>query len=368
MNLRGQAQQSDEISANTGTGFWRTIHQYLVISRTLVALPNAVPFVIGGMLAGAHPTSVLLLVAWALVFYSYSCKVNDLADFKTDLLNTSGRPLSPLLRGGLSPIRVGYWAAIELLTLAFTLGLSPISASSKIAGLGLLVLTTYGNAFQKTSRRVPPLVMDYLFGIVMATPIPIVASGLGSPVSLVAWLLSASFIFQMVVLNSYSGNLKDLEHDYSVGARTTAIQLGARRIGPSQWSYPTRYRGFLLVAQLCSSGLLCTAIVVGHTESNVATAMGIAAAGCALAAISALRKRLSTDQSGQLRQEFRPDQSRELTKYMSRPPHLILNAVAFLLAAGYMLNAPLLPILSALSLAVPALALRAIRKLRRRAT
>lgn len=328
-----------------------------------MALPNAMPFVIGGMLAGASPVTLTLLAIWALAFYSYSCKVNDLADFKTDILNTTGRTKSPLLRGALSPLRVGYWAAIELLILAFTLGLSQFSAPSKVVGLGLLALTTYGNAFQKTSRRVSPLVMDYLFGVVMAGPILVVAWGLGASVPWTAWLLSASFMFQMVVLNSYSGNLKDLDHDYAVGARTTAIRLGARRIGPSLWSYPLSYRFFLLIAQLCSSALLCASIMI-DMEPTLLLVMGILAAGCAAAALFALRGRLSRDRSGHLRQEFSPAQSRELTQYMSRPPHLVLNALGFLLAAGYILQAPWLPIIATLSLAIPATVLKIIRRLR----
>lgn len=328
-----------------------------------MALPNAVPFVIGGMAAGASAVTVAMLTFWALAFYSYSCKVNDLADFKTDLLNTTGRTQSPLLRGTLTPLRVGYWASIELLILAFTLGLSQLSLLCKAVGLGLLALTTYGNAFQKTSKRIPPLVMDYLFGLVMAAPIVAVAYGLGASVSWALWLLSISFMFQMVVLNSYSGNLKDLEHDYAVGARTTAIRLGVRRIGPSQWLYPWKYRLFLLSAQITSSTLLCAALLM-NVQFSPTLAMGLLAAACALVTPFSLQGRLSRDRSGQIKEAFSAAQSKALTRYMSRPPHLMLNAAAFLLAAGCILQAPLLPLVTAASLGIPASALRMIRRIR----
>ncbi|MGW5188932.1 UbiA family prenyltransferase [Kribbella sp. NPDC004138] len=333
----------------------QTVHAYLVISRSIVALPNTIPFLLGALWAGADRQSVVASILWALLFYSYSCKVNDLADYRTDRLN-AGRTRSPMISGRVQPERVGFWASIELILLTATLTASPVTALAKIGLLGLLVLTTWGNAFQKTSRVVHPAVMDHLFGLTMAAPMLLVCVGFGGTLTAGFGLLAASFFFQMVVLNSYSGNLKDLEHDLQVGAQTVATRFGVRRVDKQEWSFPTRYRAFLLYAQVTSSLTLCWGLLASGVAWDL---MGTPSALVALTAPFALARRLGP--KGQVAGiALPPGQSDALTRFMSRPPHLLLNAAAFLLAAAAISGYWLLPIIVGVSLAIPKAVLRIV--------
>lgn len=339
-------------------GVWQTIHAYLVVSRTLAALPHAVPFLVGAVIAGLRPWWVAAAICWALLIYSYSCKVNDLADYRWDRFN-EGRTRSPILNGVVLPEQVGLWAAVELMILTASATAAPIDWVPKSALLGLIALTTYGNAFQKRSRLIHPIVMDHLFGVAMAAPI-VVCAGLGGPVDASVLLLSVSFLYQMVVLNSYSGNLKDLEHDLAVGAGTTAIRLGVRRVGTRTWSFPLAYRAFLGYAQALSTLALIACIAFAHA---LPTAWGILALLTSVAAAVALARRIKQDTTG-IPIDLPPGQSDRLGKYMSRPPHLVLNVAAFLFAAAQLTGLWALPAIVALSLAVPKATLVMVKRLK----
>jgi 4-hydroxybenzoate polyprenyltransferase len=337
-------------------GPFQTVHAYLVISRSIVALPNTVPFLLGALAAGVGWRYASASVVWALLFYSYSCKVNDLADYSTDRLNT-GRTRSPMISGLVSLERVAFWAAMELMLLTAVLVASPVTGIAKVCLLGLLVLTTWGNAFQKTSRVVHPAVMDHLFGLTMAAPMLIVCAGFGGSLTADFSLLAASFFFQMIVLNSYSGNLKDLDHDLAVGAQTVAIRFGVRRVHDQEWYFPTRYRAFLLYAQIASCAALCAGLMVSEDAWNL---VGVFAAFLAGAATIALAHRIGP-RGRVAKVELPAGQSDALTRFMSRPPHLLLNAVGFLLAAAAISRYWLLPIVVGVSLATPKAALRIVK-------
>ena len=353
---------ADAVAGVPGTGrapsgFWRTAHAYLVVSRTLVALPNTVPFVVGALLGGLDLRTTALFTGWALLFYSYSCKVNDLADYRWDRHN-AGRTRSPILKGTVLPEQVGLWAAFELIALTAAVAAAPLPLSSRTALLGLVVLTTYGNAFQKRSRVVSPLIMDHLFGLTMALPV-IICAALGSVVTTPAILLSTAFGYQMIVLNSYSGNMKDLEHDLEVGAATTAVRLGVRRIDTRTWRIPAAYRGFLLYAQVTSTIAVAACLAL---SSRPPTLLGALAVLSAVAALPALIHRLEAH-SAAVATPFTAGQSDALTRFVSRPPHLVLNAAAFLFAAAHLTGFWPLPLLVAVSLAAPKAVLLGARHL-----
>lgn len=335
----------------------QSVYGYLSVSRLVIAIPNTASVLIGVISAGARPYQGVLALSWTILYYAYSCKINDLADLKTDRLDPARK--GPLIDGRLSPERVSYWAITELIILCATAFLSPIAQISKLMIVGLLFLTTYGNAFQKRSRLLHPVVMDGLFGITMASPIIAAALAFGGNINPGLVYLSAAFGLQMVVLNVYSGNFKDLEHDRSVGSRTTSLALGVRRISTSTWEIPRKYKSFIYAIQLSSFGFI---ILTNLTCDNLAATL--IAVSCAGAATVALRERINKQTTGS--REFDPGSGPGLTRYVSTPPHLILNTIAFLVSAACSVEAWWIVIAIPFAAILPRVLLQQLRQLRGR--
>lgn len=335
--------------------WYRTLYNYLSVSRLLIAVPNTVSVLIGTIAARATVWEIAFAFVWSVLFYAYSCKVNDLADFRTDTLNSARR--GPLATHAISLDRVAFWAAVELTILLSSALLSPISTNSKYAIVFLVLLTTYGNAYQKRSRYVHPVVMDFLFGLTMGAPILVACSAFHGVVSIPLILLAAAFGFQMIVLNSYSGNFKDLEHDISVRARTTSISMGVLRLDSRRWRLPPQYCALLLSNQCISVVLLGACL---YTRVIAVEPIAVASLVLSVCGLVSLRQRLRKHVTG-IPIELPRGGSDALTHYVSRPPHLFFNAAAFLFAAALIVDYYWLPLIVAIASVLPKVILQLVR-------
>ncbi|MFF0234371.1 UbiA family prenyltransferase [Micromonospora sp. NPDC005254] len=218
-----------------------TVRHYLRLSRAGLAPFTALPWVVGARGAAEFA----LLAAGGLLLHAYACKVNDLADLEADR-SAPARQTSPLVTGAVTPIRMTWWVLIELLVLAAGCAALPREPWTAAGLLAVLALTTWGNFFQKTSRQVPPLIVDHLFGIAVAAPLVLT----GGPV----WLALALWL-HMVVVNVTVGGIKDLEGDIRAQARTSVRALGVRRMD-GRLVLPLRYRAYVILVQTASAAAL----------------------------------------------------------------------------------------------------------------
>jgi 4-hydroxybenzoate polyprenyltransferase len=198
------------------------------LGRLHIASVGAFPYLIGYTMHGYRPgAQVALFWCCGLTMHALGCSVNDIADHRTDAIDPS-RQATPLVSGSTSVRQaVAFSVLMALLAVAtayLALGLS--------LGLGvmfiLLIVNVYGNAMQKRFRGIHVYLMDWLFGVLMATPFLLASALAGASLTPGPVLVAASFACFSSMVNVIGGNLKDLEHDYRNHIPTAATQFGVR--------------------------------------------------------------------------------------------------------------------------------------------
>lgn len=262
-----------------------SMRSYLRIGRSGIAWAHAIPCVLW-----IDPASPVLAVCaasgWVTLFYLMSCKVNDLADIASDSANPQ-RSLSPLVSGAVSPLQATYWVLADLIILVVALFIAPITLQSQILALAALVLTIYGNTFQKTSLRVHPLAMDLTYGLTMALLLAAASGLFGSHMSPERIAAIAGFGFVVSLLNLVAGNFKDFHADRNAGSRTTAHALGCTVDDHGRIMLTRKFLFVAATLQVASTAGIATSVMDPATRTGwpmiVSVCTGIAcAAGCCL--------------------------------------------------------------------------------------
>ncbi|WP_433722486.1 UbiA family prenyltransferase [Nocardia sp. CA-129566] len=246
----------------------------------------AIPFLLGVL---AVPSADLViagrLVLYGVVLHLFACHVNDFADLEYDRANPVRRE-SPLVTGTVAPSRVLLWILTEAIVLSATIWTSPIPLWVRVGLFSMLFVAGYGNIFQKRSSWISPLVMDYIFGFGSAVHLMFTAGALGAVIRPVLVVVVVINGFVLVMVNSYGGNLKDLEHDRGAGLRTTAIVSGVVTCG-GRLVFTATYVAFLTVAQ---AGVVTGALIVTILRPGVFTcAASILALGSTAGLVRQLR-------------------------------------------------------------------------------
>ncbi|MER6262881.1 UbiA family prenyltransferase [Streptomyces sp900105245] len=262
------------------------VSHYLALSRLPVAVFTWIPYVVGGLLVpGLGVGGWLVLIGAGTLLQAFACHVNDLTDLASDRLNPA-RLRSPLVRGAVAPATVAGWAVTEAAVLAAAAWALADGTVARAGLVGVVVLTAWLNILQKSPERGSPMLWDYLFGVAMAAPLPLVALARGGHAGLPVCLLVVGFGFHMVATNSSVGNLKDIATDRSAGSRTTAIALGVRTRHEGGFHFPRRYLAFVLSAQVGVAGCtVAAAVVLGVRGWDVRQAV-LAVGGAVLALAS----------------------------------------------------------------------------------
>lgn len=308
------------------------VGDYLTIARMPVAITTSISFVVGG-LSAPHPTlrGVALLGLAGVLLQTFACHINDTADIEGDRRNPA-RQGSPLVQGRVTVPRVAYWAIVEAVLLSCAAMALTRSWPVRAGFAFLVVLTAWVNTFQKTSR-LSPVIIDYIFGIAMAAPIPLGALALGGRLGAATLLLTVSWITQMVIMNCTVGNLKDLELDRAFGSRTTALALGVRE-QDGQFAYTRRYVVFVLITQSISVITLAAACVIAARWATTGAALALAGILIAAGSTAALA-RLLRDSASQPRGPAPRSRLSGLPRDWLRNAGFILgNMAGFLLGAA----------------------------------
>lgn len=174
--------------------------------------------------------TITTLAVLGVLISSFIFVLNDLADLPRDRLDP-GRQRSPLVSGEIGePIALALSCGLPV-AMWFLIALDGWTRAANLAFSALLGLGVYLDVFQKTSRRLPPLLLDVLFSVAMAGPVVVGVAAVRRPITLTIWLLAASFLLLCLALNSVSGNLKDIASDLRTGFRTVAVSMGVRLEG-----------------------------------------------------------------------------------------------------------------------------------------
>ncbi|PBI91053.1 UbiA prenyltransferase family protein [Rhodococcus erythropolis] len=294
---------------------------YLILGRSSIAWAHALPVAL--WIDPAAPTyTCFVVLVWSTLFYFVSCRVNDLADLSSDAVNPA-RSSSPLVLGTISPLRVTYWTLIELIILLGAVILAPISIESQVLALAAICLTVYGNSFQKTSTILAPPVMDALYGLTMILTLIASSTIVGSAVEPSPVLAMLSYGASVMLLNLVSGNLKDIDTDRFVGARTTALELGVARTSDGRFIFTTRYLLLVGATQGLAVGAVTASCVMSVGNDSDSLPLTVLSIGAAVASTGLLARHLkelvrSSSESARIR----------------RPTSSLLMLAAFLLSTA----------------------------------
>ncbi|WP_405145639.1 UbiA family prenyltransferase [Nocardia salmonicida] len=242
-------------------------------------------FAIGPLLIGAELSIIELSLFWLLgiLVNGYIFALNDFIDLPRDRKNPA-RAASPLVSGRISP------AIALILSISF-----PLIAVAVIVAVGwpptavvaftfFLILGAIVNVYQKATDR--PILMDSLFAVTMAAPIPVAAVAYTDRLPVVVWIATVFMFFLALELNSIAGNLKDLSSDLVTGFRTVAVMLGAKTT-PDGYLVPgPRYRRYCVALHGITVALGLPGVVVSLRGTAwtdfvlVAICVAVTVAGC----------------------------------------------------------------------------------------
>lgn len=196
-------------------------------TRSELLVLGAFPYAVGAAFAGESIPKVAVASLAGVGLHWSTVLVNNLVDRQSDSLHPRKQRLA-IVAGRITSRQV-----IVAILASFVVYLTMLFAT--VAGwavfalfMPLAVLQVCVNVFQKHSKWVPTLAMDFLFGVTVAFPV------LAYPLAQV-WVISTSevmfaltLVVDAAVLNIIVGNLKDLPWDLEASDATTAISLGVR--------------------------------------------------------------------------------------------------------------------------------------------
>jgi 4-hydroxybenzoate polyprenyltransferase len=183
-------------------------------------------FTAGPLLNGSPGTLGDYAILWLLgiLVTGYIFALNDVIDLPHDRMNPA-RTGSPLVTGAISERAALLWSVTLPLIAVAIVAVQEWPVPALVSFSLLLALGGAVNLYQKVTAH--PLVMDVLFAVTMAVPLPIAARAMSDSVGPAVWSATALLFFLALQLNSIAGNLKDLESDRRTGFRTVAIAFGA---------------------------------------------------------------------------------------------------------------------------------------------
>jgi 4-hydroxybenzoate polyprenyltransferase len=242
-------------------------------------------FAIGPLLTGVALSIIEMSLFWLLgvLINGYIFALNDFVDLPRDRENPA-RAASPLVSGRIST------AIALILSISFPLvavavivaaGWPPLAV---IAFVFFLMLGAVVNVYQKATDR--PILMDSLFAVTMAAPLPVAAMAYTDRLPTVVWIATVFMFFLALELNSVAGNLKDLSSDLVTGFRTVAVVLGARATPDGRLEPGVRYRRYCVVLHgiTVAAGLTGVVVSVGGSVWTVlvvvALCLAVTVAGC----------------------------------------------------------------------------------------
>jgi 4-hydroxybenzoate polyprenyltransferase len=248
-------------SASKSVNFLAQIGRLSLLGTTFIFVFIGVASCDGEASAGR----LLLVLVTAFFFHLAVYAWNDIADLRIDR-SQPRRARSPLVRGDVgvrTVVAFAGGATLVALALAAVLGGKPLLWMA-LSLAGLLLYDALGK------RIGPPIGVDFIQGLGWAALVVFggVATGRTSGVLMVN---ACYVVITILLVNGVHGALRDLPNDFRCGARTTAIELGARPLPNGGAEVPVRLRAYAIVLQLAMSACLIGA--AADTKGPATTAL-----------------------------------------------------------------------------------------------
>lgn len=245
----------------------RTLGAFIRLTRLYVAPITASLAFSGALATGAALDSrdLMYLSLLGLTAHLFGFGLNDIVDLSIDRRHPQRRRTSPLVTGELSLLAAHLltWPQLPLTLLLLSLSTPvpttpPILLTGALSGLSCI-------AYNLWSKRgpVPPWVAEFSLGGCVACFLLAGALTQQPRLDGAVWVLAATAWLQLVLTNSLSSGLKDLDADAQVGARSFVIWMGARvpdgdpharlTLPRALWAYGG---GLQLLIALASPGIL----------------------------------------------------------------------------------------------------------------
>lgn len=196
----------------------------------------------------------VVLAVLAVLVNSFIFVLNDLADLPRDQLDPK-RANSPLVSREIAPALALAISVALPICMWVIISADRWSRAASVSFALCMLLGTYLDVYQKTSRWLHPIISDALFAAAMAAPIIVGIAAVRGHIPTVAWLLAGSFVALCLALNSIGGNLKDIDSDVSTGFRTIAVALGVKMVD-QRINFTRAYGTYVCILAFVVGGLL----------------------------------------------------------------------------------------------------------------
>lgn len=182
---------------------------------------------LGAVSVDGNPSLFTLgvIMGVGLLFHNFAYVFNDVVDLPIDRTQAA-RQEDPLVRGVISPGQALAFALLQI-PAAFALsvwGGAPVQAHVVLA-IAFVLMTIYDVWGKKCPW--PPLT-DCIQGLGWGALVLYGALVAGGTPSAMTWVVAASAMSFILLINGIHGGLRDLENDLRQGSRTSAIFFGAR--------------------------------------------------------------------------------------------------------------------------------------------
>lgn len=250
------------------------VRRRLALAYRLVRFP-AIGFTILVVVLGAASASPLLggaqlfgLVVVSAAFHVFAYVLNDLIDLPLDRSEPLRRDY-PLVNGTILTGTAKFIAAVQVpVAFAATLILGGGAAAIGALSAAFVLMAAY----DVWGKRMPfPPLADALQGVAWGALAMCGTYLAGSGTTPLTWALVTFVFVYILLINGFHGPLRDLENDFSSGARTTAIYLGARPTSGGAIVVPSVVHVYALILQLALTVIVLLPPILGWLDERVAS-------------------------------------------------------------------------------------------------
>jgi len=210
------------------------LREYLKLARSFNAVLTGISPVLGAVaMENFDVIELILLFLVGFLGHTFGFVFNDIIDYKID---KTSKEISdrPLISGTISIKNAWIFASITFL-LAFIIALYISYKNQNYFPLILLAISaSFVIIYDLTSKKLLGMDIFVAFGVFFLILYGSATSIINlNEISELAWIVCALGSIQVLFMQFIAGGLKDIENDYTRGAKSIAIKLGVRIVDGS---------------------------------------------------------------------------------------------------------------------------------------
>lgn len=197
--------------------------EYLRLIRIQTSAATASAPLLGGLIAGQHeiiPLFILLIIG--IIYHIYGFVLNEYIDVQVDKKSKDLHD-KPLVSGS---IPIAHAKFIVIFSSAASCIITIIFFKEVLSILFLLIAIILGGVYDVYGKKI--VGSDFVLGAGFFFLCIFGASTYTSNFTIIIYLVGFAYFFHIVFNNAVEGGLKDVDHDFLAGAKTTATRLGVK--------------------------------------------------------------------------------------------------------------------------------------------